>query len=256
MRALFLVLLFSVLENPRVRAADVLFVADEIPAMEYLSQRLQSESRLSSLVTDQGRMPKELGSFRAVVVYIHKDLEAAAERSFIDYANAGGRLVLLHHSISSGKRQNKDWFRFLGVALPEEDVDRGGYKWIEGVTAQWVDLSSTWVMTNQVKYSEAIAYPKENDTNRFASLPAFTLTGTEVYLNHVLTGPRTRLMGLKFTDPKTGKTWIQETAGWTRSSGQGRVVYFMPGHTVHDFEDSTYGRIVVNALAGPASAFP
>ena len=29
-----------------------------------------------------------------------------AEKTFIQYAESGGKLVLLHHSISSGKRPN------------------------------------------------------------------------------------------------------------------------------------------------------
>ena len=74
---------------------------------------------------------------------------------------------------------------------------------------------------------------------------------TEVYLNHVLRGPRTILMGLVFKEEKDGKTWMQDTAGWVRPAAKGWVYYFMPGHTGHDFEDPTYGRIVVNAIAKP-----
>ena len=84
------------------------------------------------------------------MIYIAKELGPAAERAFIDYAESGGRLVLLHHSISSGKRQNKDWFRFLGVELPRGPAEEGGYKWIE-VTVHWVNLApNQFVMTNQV----------------------------------------------------------------------------------------------------------
>ena len=80
------------------------------------------------------------------------------------------------------------------------------------------------------------------------ALPGVTLHETEVYLNHVHTGPHTLLMGLKFTDPKSGTVYMQETSGWIKPAGKGCVIYLMPGHTKHDFETATYGRIVLNAI--------
>ena len=116
-------------------------MADEFPAMEVVRQRLQAEEKVASRLVEQSAIPAQLSDFQAVVVYIHKGLAASAERAFINYAEAGGRLVLLHHSISSGKRQNHDWFKFLGVELPEGPVEQGGYKWIEGVTVEWVNIA-------------------------------------------------------------------------------------------------------------------
>jgi hypothetical protein len=225
--------------------ADVLIVADEFPAMEVVGKRLKDDAGVSSRIVDQNHFPDELSGFQAVVVYIHKELQERVERACIDYAQAGGHLVLLHHSISSGKRENRYWFPFLGVELPKGEVDQGGYKWIEGVTVHWVDLAQHVVMTNSVQYPERVIYPVANASSQ--SLPAFTLRGTEVYLNHVLKGEHTLLMALQFTD-KSGKTWTQATAGWRRQTGKGSVTYFAPGHTLHDFEDATYGRIVVNAI--------
>jgi len=59
----------------------------------------------------------------------------------IGYAQEGGRLIALHHSISSGKRTNEQWFSFLGVDLPKGDVAGGGYIWIEGVTIEVANLA-------------------------------------------------------------------------------------------------------------------
>ena len=161
-------------------------------------------------------------------------------------------MVLLHHSISSGKRQNKDWFRFLGVELPQGPVDQGGYQWTEGVTVQWVNLApSDYVMTNQVSYPERVELGERGGAA--ASRPAFTLRDTEVYLNHVLKGPHTILMALRYADAKTGRLWVQETAGWRRRAGEGWVFYFMPGHTLHDFENPVYGRVVMNAITVPST---
>lgn len=233
--------------------ADVLIVADEFPAMEVLAKQLKTQEGIGSKIVDQASMPRELSSFQAVAVYIHRDLSNAAERAFIDFAQAGGRLVLLHHSISSGKRRNRDWFSFLGVALPQGDVNQGGYKWIEGVTMQCVDLEPHYVMTNRVSYPERT--PTLGPAVPPQPLPAFTLHETEVYLNHVLGPERTLLMGLRYIDLPTGKTWVQNTAGWYRAAGKGTVVYFMPGHSIRDFENPVYARIVLNAITAPQAVF-
>jgi type 1 glutamine amidotransferase len=103
-------------------------------------------------------------------------------------------------------------------------------------------------MTNQVHYPGSIAYTSTNAPGKGESLPGFTLEHSEVYLNHVHSGPRTLLMGLKFTDPKTGATYMQDRAGWIKPAGKGTLIYLMPGHTTKDFENPAYGRIVLNAV--------
>jgi hypothetical protein len=232
-----------------VASADVLIVADEFPAMQVLVSRLKSEEQISSQVISQKELPTNLVSFSAVVVYIHGALAQQAEDAFIDYARAGGKLVLLHHSISSGKRQNPHWFPFLGVALPEGDVKQGGYKWIEGVTLDLVNLNRNhFIMTNRLSYPARIAYQSTNAPAGDGLLPGFTLEGSEVYLNHVHTEPRTLLMGLKYTDAQAGTTYMQDLAGWIKPAGKGWVIYLMAGHTANEFEHPTYGRIVLNAI--------
>lgn len=229
--------------------ADVLIVADEFPAMETLAAKLKSDEHIDSKVISQKDLPENLSSFDAVVVYIHKDLSEKAENAFIAYALGGGKLVLLHHSISSGKRKNAHWFSFLGVALPEGDVNHGGYKWIEGVSLDLVNLNPNhFIMTNKVTYSEHIAYTNSNSSLPRGDLPAFKLDDSEVYLNHLLDGSRTILMGLKFTDEKSKTVYMQPHAGWIKPAGKGTVIYLMPGHTKRDFENQTYGRIVLNAV--------
>jgi hypothetical protein len=229
-------------------AGEVLIVADEFPAMEVVAAKCKTDAQISSSLVKQSDMPADLARFQSVIVYIHGALSERAESAFIDYAQGGGKLVLLHHSISSGKRKNARWFSFLGVDLPEGDVARGGYKWIEGVTFTLVDLKPDhFIMTNQVNWPEQVVWTT-NTTTPAATLPSFTLTGTEVYLNHVHTEPHTLLMGLKYEDPASRKTYFQSTAGWVKRAGKGWVVYLMPGHTKHDFETAQYGQIVENAI--------
>lgn len=41
---------------------------------------------------------------------------------------------------------------------------------------------------------------------------------------------------------------MQDRAGWYMRTEKGWVVYLMAGHSARDFENSTYGQIVTNAV--------
>ncbi len=104
-----------------------------------------------------------------------------------------------------------------------------------------------FIMTNRVAYPASFPYTTTNAPGR-DSLPGFTLEHSEVYLNHIHTAPRTLLMGFRYTDEKSARTYMQDRAGWIKPAGKGWVIYLMPGHTKNDFENPTYGRIVVNGV--------
>ncbi|HNQ88717.1 MAG TPA: ThuA domain-containing protein [Verrucomicrobiota bacterium] len=230
-------------------ADDVLIVADEFPAMEQLAAALKAEDAIPSRVVAQTNLPSHLTGFSAVIVYIHGNLQARTEQALIEYTRDGGKLVLLHHSISSGKRKNAQWFRFLGITLPEGDVDQGGYKWIEPATLDLVALEpSHFITTHNVPYPKQIDWRDEQTGDPVRRLPGFTLHESEVYLNHVFTEPRTLLLGLKYADPKSGRVWMQPHAGWVKAAARGWIVYLLPGHSTKDFEHPAYRRIVLNAV--------
>jgi hypothetical protein len=232
-----------------LRAAQVLIIADEFPAMETVAAKLKAEEQIEARIISQKELPPNLANFSAVMVYIHGALSPQVEEACIDYTKAGGKLVLLHHSISSGKRKNAHWFSFLGVELPEGEVGKGGYKWIEGVKWQLVNLNAHhFIMTNKVVYPDRISYRPTNASGAKGNLPGFTLEHSEVYLNHKHVEGRTLLMGLKFEDSKTSQVYAQETAGWIKPAEKGVIIYLMPGHTSRDFENEAYGRIVLNAV--------
>lgn len=211
------------------RGADVLIVADEVPAMQTLARELGRRAAATSEIVAQDRMPAALSPFRAVLVYIHRDLAPAAERAFIGYARSGGRLILLHHSISSGKRKNQDWLPFLRVELPDAPFEQGGYKYFDAVDFDLVNA--------------APSHPVMQGAPERFSMP-----GTEVYLNHALSGRRTTLLGIRFTDPKSGRQYEQPSGGWHLEAGKGDVFYFMAGHKASDFEHPAYARIIANAV--------
>ena len=80
-----------------------------------------------------------------------------------------------------------------------------------------------------------------------ATRRGFALEKTEVYLNHVFTTPKHVLFGITYTDA-AGKAYQQDTGAWYERTEKGWVFYFMAGHSVHDFENVSYGQAVVNAL--------
>jgi hypothetical protein len=227
---------------------EVLIVADEIPAMQVLARQLEAGAAVQTSLVKQTNMPSALGRFSAVFVYIHGELKEPVELALIDYTRAGGKLVALHHSISSGKRKNRQWFDFLGIDLPSMDVRQGGYKWIEPTTLEVVNLArSHYITSHQVKYPSRLQFAHP-DYKPKRSKPGFVLPDSEVYLNHVLHGSPEVLLGFRFHDPSTGIDYAQATAGWYRPAGQGWIFYFMPGHTAKDFADPAYAQILVNTV--------
>jgi len=221
-------------------AKPVLIISDGAP-IRLLAVQLKAHGIESETVSEDA-IPASLTSYPAVLVYLHKVLAAPAEKAFIAYANAGGKLIVLHHSISSQKRQNPAWLDFLGVKLPEGDVTQGGYKYYDPINLTLVNLApKNWITTHDVHWSSRAEYRGEDRD-------AIELPATEVYLNHVLDGPHTLLLGLQFRDEKSGTTYQQDTAGWIRKAGKGWVMYFMAGHSGKEFEDPAYAQILANAV--------
>jgi hypothetical protein len=232
-----------------VLGADILIVADEFPAMELLAAKLKAEENVASTLVWQTNLPPDLGRFSAIVVYIHLGLQEPAEKAMIRYTRAGGKLIALHHSISSGKRKNKEWFPFLGVSLPQGEVSQGGYKWIEPATLEVVNLAPDhFITTHRVKYPAKIPWRSAEGSGAEELLPGFVLKETEVYLNHQLVGPHTILLGFRYADPKSGQVYCQARAGWVRPAERGWIIYLKPGHSGRDFEEPAYARLVANAV--------
>ncbi len=201
--------------------ADNLMVCDEIPAMQNLAKQLEKHLGQTSQIVTQADMPKDLKAYRNVFVYIHQDIQEPAEVAFIEYAKGGGKLILLHHSISSGKRKNKYWFEFLGVTLPDKPFEQGGYKYID---------DAEWELRSVADPGRTIA-----------------LHETEIYLNQLYDDQRTFLWSLHYVEPKSGKVFDQKTAAWKKQTEKGTVYYFMPGHKASDFGYAPYVTELVKA---------
>ncbi len=64
----------------------------------------------------------------------------------------------------------------------------------------------------------------------------------------MLQGERTILLGLKYTDAKSGTVYQQATAGWMLPTDKGEVFYFMMGHRAEDFDNAAYRHMLDNAV--------
>jgi hypothetical protein len=247
MRYLYLLIAGMLFVAPVCNAQEVLIVTDEFHAMQVLAAHLEEDTKVQTRIVGQTELPASLAACRAIFVYLHGELQSQAEHKFIQYANDGGELILLHHTISSRKRENKDWFTFLHIELPSKPFAEDGYAYFDPVTYQAVNIApANPVTTKLVKFDQEAGFI--DASGHEAKLPATSFPDTEIYVNHVLTGTRTLLLGMKYTDPKNGKVYMQPTAGWLLPSGKGVVFYFMMGHRAEDFDNAAYRRILDNAV--------
>ena len=236
------------------RPPKVVIVQDEPPQMEVLAEFLRETGNLSVAIMDQQSLPEDLSEYQAVVVFIHKDLDARTEESIIDYTKNGGKLICLHHSISSKKALNRFYFDFLGIRLDKGPMETGGYKWIHS-TWSLVNLNSQHFITNfDVDWDEAIVYTPSDYPSTEGVYPSITLQDdSEVFINHKFTDGREKvvLCGIVYNDTESNKTYMQDRGAWIKKQGKGSIVYFMPGHAVSDYQNKSISQMILNAIRWP-----
>ena len=240
-----------VLGSSRAGESDVLIIQDELPQMEVLAKFLREVGKLSVTIADQQSLPEDLSRYKAVIVFIHRELLEKTEMAIIEYTKNGGRLVCLHHSISSRKALNKFYFDFLGMQLDKGPAETGGYKWKAG-SYSLVNLNSKHLITNSnVDWDQKLTYTPSDHPSSQREYPSITLgADSEVFLNHKFTDGRekTVLCGIVFHDPESGRTYMQDRGAWIKRQGKGTIVYFLPGHAVSDYENKSICQIILNAI--------
>ena len=237
------------------KAPKVIIVQDEMPQMEVLAKFLRENGKLSVVITDQRSFPKDLSAYDAVIVFIHRDLQGNTENSIINYTKKGGKLICLHHSISSKKAQNKFYIDFLGIRLDKGPMEKGGYKWKE---SSWslVNLNSQHFITNfDVNWEEQISYTSSDYPSSKRAYPCITLKhDSEVFINHKFIDGREKvvLCGIVYHDTQNNKTYMQDRGAWIKRQGKGTIIYFMPGHIASDYKNRNISQMILNAISWPA----
>jgi hypothetical protein len=233
------------------KPAQVLIIQDELPQMKALAGFLQAKGSLAVTIRDQASLPQDLSAYRAVLVFIHKDLREPTEKAIIDYTQKGGRLICLHHSISRAKAANKFYFDFLGVRLDQGPAATGGYAY---KASDWslVNLNPRHYITSfQVDWGPATAYTPSDAPSVEGTYPSIHLgDDSEVFINHKFTDGREKIVlcGLVYQDKETNRTYMQDRGAWIKPQGKGIIIYFMPGHAASDYRKSCITQMILNAV--------
>lgn len=231
---------------------SVIIVADEWPQMDILKHFLQQEGGYDVSSAEQTAMPENLADFYAVFMFVHGQFESAAADRMIDYVKNGGRLVIMHHGISSAKRAVPQWMDFLGVLLPEKSQDPvNPFIYFHDVEYELVNLNPNhYITSHEVSWPVKTEYQSSDSPSRSREYAAWPMTGSEIYLFHNFTDGRekTVLCGFKFIDPKTGTVYMQDRGAWYKPSGKGWIFYFQPGHTSAEFQERNYCQMILNCL--------
>lgn len=241
----------------------VLIIQDELPQIEALAPYLQQEGNLTVSVVDQAALPEDFAIYKAILLFIHGELEQQTETRVIEYTRDGGRLVVLHHSISSGKAENRYYFDFLGIHLSQPESSSGpvqpggGYGWKhqeadgEGVTLTLTNLRPDHYITNHnIRWPDTVQYQPSDFPSVEKAYPAIHLPNSEVYLNHKFTDGRQKvvLMGLKYYDDRVDHVFRQDRAGWIKPRGEGEIIYLIPGQSAEDYQNPDIAQMVLNAI--------
>lgn len=234
------------------RTMQVLIVADEAKQMETLRRVLSQKGKYSFTQADQTTLPDSLATYDAVIMFLHKVLTDRTQKVLIRYATEGGRILVIHHGISSVKRVvNNDWLHFLGIHIEPKDAPVDPWRVAVDVTHTVVNLRPDhFITTNNVQYDRMVEYKSSDFPTIPGQFPALDLPQTEVFLNQYFTDGRAKtvLFGFRCEDTVSGKTVFQDRCGWIKHTGRGMVIYLQPGHKPEDFEHQAYAQILHNSL--------
>ena len=234
----------------------VLIVCDERVQMEALATFLRAKGGLAVEIVDEKGFPAKTDGLVGIYNFVHHTLDERVEKALIDYATGGGRLVSIHHAISSSKTLNKHWLDFCGVALLTggRTPDEGGWHVVGGGTVYLVNLRpGHYITTHNVEYTTTVAYTPSDSPSIEQRLPAIAFQRSEMFLNQHFTDGRrkTVLFGMMAVDAKTGTTWMQDRGGWYQPTGRGWHFYLQAGHATGDFHEAAFCQVLLNCLTWP-----
>jgi len=237
--------------NEPTAAGRALIVCDERVQMEALAKFLRNEGKLEIEIVDQDSFSTATAGCRAIIDFVHKPFSERVERALMDFAENGGRVISIHHSISSSKRQNKYWLGFCGMVLPTSRREQGGWHVVGNTTAVLVNLRpGHYITSHNVKYAKTTTYASSDILKAERILPALDFPLSEVFLGQQITDMRQKemLFGLKCFDPKTSETIMVDRGGWYQRKGRGWHFYFQVGHATSDFQNPAHCQILLNAV--------
>ncbi|MEW6235389.1 MAG: ThuA domain-containing protein [Candidatus Omnitrophota bacterium] len=247
---LIILTLFGFFHANAIGAEKIAIIADEWPQMDLLAEKLLGQAGYEIDKFVQEKCPADLSGYYAAFSFIHGNMSAKAADALMKFARNGGRLIVLHHGISSKKRNTPGWLPFLGIYLAPNDDKAAPYSWTEDVDYLLVNLQPHhYISSHNVKYDKTVSYQSSDFPSQSIDAPALEIPDSEVYFNHQFIDGRekTVLFGFLYED-KNGIKTMQDRGGWYKPVEKGWVFYFKPGHSVKDIENPNYFQIIWNCL--------
>ena len=240
---------------------SLLLMTDSPDELGEFSKKLQADGLLVSRMTQESFVTSqqyvELSEYAAVAAYIHRPLDPVVEEALVSYAEMGGKLLLLHHTIASAKVANPEWLNFLGVEILPGDKE---YPWSVSANTSHVLVNLApghYITSRQVEYDREIEFRFDERPDLEGRYPAFSLDDTEVFHNQRLIEDRERviLFGYRMENPVTPGSpgqvippLMEPTSGWYKPSGKGWLFYLQPGHADSDFRNPGFYQVILNCL--------
>jgi hypothetical protein len=237
--------------KPAEEPGRVLLVSDEAGELDVLSKALTAKAGYAVEAVAQKALPGDLAAYDAVIMYIHRPILPAVESVLIAYARKGGRLLVLHHGIASAKWKNPKWLEFVGISMAPRDAAKFPWCVAGNVTHTMVNLApGHYITMHKVQYDREVEYASPDVPSRRGRFPAFDLPNTEVFRHQRFTdgNAKTVLFGYQYKDAKTGAVRMEDTSGWMKPTGKGRLFYLQPGHAAHDFRNASLLQVILNCL--------
>ena len=222
-------------------------MSDEWLPMHQLARLLNPDGHYNIDSVDQINIPEDIHQYQYVLMYVHKTLERNVEAQLIQYANNGGKLIVLHHGLASAKMKNPDWLNIMGIELfPSDDPQ---YPWcvLSNTTHTMVNLyPGHFITSNRISYQKVFHFESDYTDVLHGTYPEFDLSDTEVFLNQRFTenSDRTILFGFVAGDGTT----MQPTSGWYKKVGGGWLFYYQAGHRPEDFSNNNFLQVILNTL--------
>jgi hypothetical protein len=215
--------------------------------MAILAEALKEKGGFTVVSVVQDKLPDDLSRFAAVFNFVHKPMTDRTERLCIEYARNGGRHILLHHAISSSKRNNPKLLAELRAAVPPGREAANGF-YVERGTLTYANLAPDhFITSNGISYTSKTKYLAAN--GQLIERDAFSFGNTEIFLNLKFEPcpQRTVLYGITFRDADDVE-FAQLAGGWVMCTGEGYSFYFQAGHEGSDFSNPIYQQILVNCV--------
>lgn len=233
-------------------AKTVWVVADEFDQMKALAEYLDKFGGIKLQLFEQKNFPSVIPSrIHGVIEFVHLKLNDNVAQTIIDYTLKGGKTIVLHHGISSGKKETKGWYEFLGVNLDQSKDAKFPYHYFHETDFCFVNLNPLhYITSNKVNYPLLVKYRSSDIPSEEKEYPALEFKNSEVFVNHAFTDGRekTVLFGFKCKDPNTGEIIMQDRSGWYKPKGKGWIFYFHPGHITEDYRNSDFCQIILNCF--------